>query len=199
MNPYQDPVIRGYVAAFLGKFFSDNRKRVLVFGINPGRFGAGLTGVTFTDPFALQRFCGIRNDLPQVRERSSEFVYQFIKSWGGPRRFYRDFFLTAVSPLGFTRNGVNYNYYDDKRLFSAVKPFIVDTIRSQIGFGVQRAVAIILGTGKNKTMFEELNHEYEFFKTIYALEHPRFIMQYRRRKLSVYLARYREMFSRTLV
>src|SRR5262245_33437917 len=43
MNPYTDREVRGYVRAFLDKFFTDNRERVLVFGINPGRFGAGIT------------------------------------------------------------------------------------------------------------------------------------------------------------
>ena len=198
MNPYQEPIIQGYVASFLNKFFADTRKRVLVFGINPGRFGAGVTGVTFTDPVALARFCGINNDLPKVRERSSEFVYQFVESWGGPKKFYRNFFLTAVSPLGFIRNGINYNYYDDEKLFSTVRPFIVKTIRAQLDFGADRNAVILFGTGKNKKFFDELNHKHKFFKTVYALEHPRFIMQYRRRKLSNYLKKYRKVFSQAL-
>ena len=195
MNPYGEPAVQGYVSGFLEKFFSDTRSRVLVFGINPGRFGAGITGVTFTDPVALARFCGIPNNLPQVRERSSEFMYEFIKRWGGPKKFYRDFFLTAVSPLGFTRKGVNYNYYDDERLFTVVRPFIVSTIQSQIDFGARRDVVILFGTGENQKHFSDLNREFRFFKKIYALEHPRFIMQYRRRKLLDYLQKYHKTFS----
>ena len=120
MNPYGRPDIQRYVESFLRKFFSDNRERVYVFGINPGRFGAGVTGVTFTDPVALERFCGIRNELEKRREVSSEFVYEFIQTWGGVEKFYQDFFLTAVSPLGFTCKGKNYNYYDDQRGFIAL-------------------------------------------------------------------------------
>jgi len=68
MNPYKALGIRNYVESFFRKYFSDNNKRVFVFGINPGRFGAGLTGITFTDPVALAEFCGIQNNLPQNRE-----------------------------------------------------------------------------------------------------------------------------------
>jgi hypothetical protein len=146
MNPYAIPEVRRYVERFLRKFFSDNRERVYVFGINPGRFGAGMTGVTFTDPVALERDCGIRNELAKRRELSSEFVYAFIERWGGAAKFYRRFFLTAVSPLGFTRGGINYNYYDDQRVFATLRPFIVRTLKAQLAVGAKRESAILLGT-----------------------------------------------------
>ena len=198
MNPYATPEIRRYVELFLRKFFSDHRERVFVFGINPGRFGAGVTGVTFTDPVALERFCGIPNQLEKRREVSSEFVYAFIERWGGVEKFYRDFFLTAVSPLGFTRNGTNYNYYDDQRVFDILKPFIVRTLKDQLALGARHDAAILLGKGKNQRMFEELNQEHGFFKRLYALEHPRFIMQYRRKRLLEYLEKYHETFTQAL-
>src|SRR5262247_2000398 len=118
MNPYRDPQVRGYVRAFLDRFYSDNRERTLIVGINPGRFGAGVTGVTFTDPVALQDFCGIENHLPRRRELSSVFIYELISLLGGPARFFGRFFLSAICPLGFTkgRGGVNVNYYDDPGL-----------------------------------------------------------------------------------
>src|SRR3989304_7362344 len=105
MNPYLTSSARGYLESFSDKFYLGSNKRVLVLGINPGRFGAGITGVTFTDPVALETFCGVPNDLPKKRELSSMFIYEFIKLWGGPKKFYRDFFLTAVFPLGFFKYG----------------------------------------------------------------------------------------------
>jgi len=198
MNPYARPDVRHYVESFLRKFCSDNRERVYVFGINPGRFGAGVTGVTFTDPVALERLCGISNELEKRREVSSEFVYEFIQYWGGVEKFYQDFFLTAVSPLGFTRNGTNYNYYDDQRIFTILKPFIIRSLKNQLAFGARRDAAILFGTGKNQRVFTELNQEYRFFSRVYAVEHPRFIMQYRRKRLPDYLKKYKEAFSRAL-
>jgi len=198
MNPYGRSEIRRYVDSFLRKFFSDNRERVFVFGINPGRFGAGVTGVTFTDPVALERFCGIPNELEKRREVSSEFVYALIERWGGVEKFYQNFFLTAVSPLGFTRDGKNYNYYDDPKLFTALKPFIIGTLKGQLALGARRDAAILLGKGRNQQVFAELNQEHGFFRRLYALEHPRFIMQYRRKCLRDYLEKYKEVFSQAL-
>lgn len=198
LNPYRSPRIRDYLRLFLRKFFSDNHKRVLVFGINPGRFGAGITGVTFTDPFALEAFCGVTNDLPKKRELSSVFIYEFIKLWGGPMKYYRDFFLTAVSPLGFVKDGRNFNFYDHPALLRDIKPFLTRSIESQLGFGARREAAIVLGTGKIRQVFEDLNREGDFFKAVHAVEHPRFIMQYRRRKLRDYLEKYSEVFERAL-
>jgi len=195
MNPYSDAHVRGCVRAFLDRYFSDNVKRVLVFGINPGRFGAGITGVTFTDPVALAEKCGVDNDLPRKQELSSVFMYNVIERYGGTREFYRRFFLTAVSPLGFTRNGRNLNYYDDLALARAVTPFITNTIEQQIALGARHDRAIVLGAGKNLQFLQQLNERHGYFQTILPLEHPRWIMQYRRRQLDTYLAKYEEAFA----
>jgi uracil DNA glycosylase superfamily protein len=198
MNPYETPEVREYVERFLKKYFSDNRERVFVLGINPGRFGSGVTGVTFTDPVALEKFCGINNTLEKRREISSEFIYEFIQQWGGPERFYQHFFLTAVSPLGFVRDGINYNYYDDQTILAASRSFIVQTLHSQLLIGARRDVAILLGTGKNQKIFNDLNEYYGFFKKVDTLEHPRFIMQYRRRTLAKYLQKYYQVFTQAI-
>ncbi len=198
IHPYTTPKVREYVKKFYDKFFSDTKDRVFVFGINPGRFGSGVTGVSFTDPIALQEYCGIRNEFEKRRELSSQFVYEFIERWGGARKFYKTFFLTAVSPIGFIRNGVNHNYYADPAFFSSIKPFIIDSIRAQLDFGACRDAVIIFGTGKNRKIFSDINREYGFFKKIYALEHPRFIMQYRRKHLKKYLKKYEQVFAEAI-
>jgi hypothetical protein len=197
MNPYTDARIRRYVHQFLQRYFDDSEPRVLVFGINPGRFGAGITGVTFTDPVALADLCGITNDLPRRRELSSIFVYDVIERFGGVRAFYRRFFLTAVSPLGFTREGRNLNYYDDPSLARAVTPFITRSIERHIALGGRRDHAIVLGKGANMNFISRLSAEHGFFQEIHPLEHPRPIMQYRRRQVEHYLSRYVDVFRET--
>ena len=199
MNPYGEPSVRRCVRAFLDRFYADNKPRVLVFGINPGRFGAGLTGITFTDPVALADECGIANDLARRRELSSIFVYAFINRFGGAESFYRRFFLTAASPLGFTRGGNNYNYYDDPKLARSVTPFMTSAIRRHIALGGREDHAIVFGAGENFRFIKRLNDEHGFFGRVEALDHPRFIMQYRRKKLDEYLERYAEVFSRAAV
>lgn len=196
MNPYADRRARQLVRDFLRRFFADNDERLFVFGINPGRFGAGITGVTFTDPVALTDFCSVPNHLPRRRELSSIFIYDFIERFGGARTFYRSCFLTAVSPLGFTRAGKNVNYYDRADLVAAVTPFIVETMTRQLALGARRDHAIVLGKGQNRRVFETLNREHGWFGDIHALEHPRWIMQYRRKRLDAYAGEYVGLFSR---
>ncbi|HYV97732.1 MAG TPA: uracil-DNA glycosylase family protein [Gemmatimonadaceae bacterium] len=190
MNPYRERAARAYTRAFLDTYFGDNEPRTLIFGINPGRFGAGITGVTFTDPVALADFCGIPNDLPRKRELSSVFIYDMIAHLGGPRAFYRRFFLSAISPLGFTRDGVNLNYYDIPELARRVTPFIVSSIERHIAIGGRTDRAVVLGRGKNLQFFLKLNEQYGFFRAVDGLDHPRFIMQYRRKRVAEYLAAY---------
>lgn len=198
MNPYLEDSVCENVKKFLKKFFNDNNQRIYVFGINPGRFGAGLTGITFTDPVCLKEHCGIKNDLDKRKEVSAEFIYKFINHYGGASKFYKKFFLTGVSPLGFMRDGINYNYYDDKELLDASRPFVVETMHAQLAMGANRDVAIVLGTGKNQKAFSELNEKFKLFKKVHFLEHPRFIMQYRRKRLSEYLGKYMKTFSETI-
>jgi len=192
MNPYRDPVVQGYMRQFLDKYFADYRERTLILGINPGRFGAGVTGVTFTDPVAMADYLHIPNHLARRRELSSVFIYDMIHRYGGPDAFFAKFFLTAISPLGYTRDGLNLNYYDEPALAKAVTPFIVDSLEQQIALGCRRDVAFVLGFGTNRKFIEKLNAEHRFFERIVALEHPRWIMQYRRKKLDFYIDKYLE-------
>ena len=188
--PYRDPTVRAVMEEFYGKFFSDQRQRVFILGINPGRFGAGTTGVPFTDPVSLEAHCGIPNAFQKRRELSAVFIEQLLDRFGGPASFYKSFFITAASPVGFTRGGKNYNYYDDPKLLAAVKPFIVKMLRTQLAFGARRDVALVLGTGKNHDFLRRLNDEYSFFERMEVVEHPRFIMQYRRPHVRRFLDKY---------
>lgn len=194
MNPYEDSAVLGYVRAFLDRYFADDRERLLVLGINPGRFGAGITGVTFTDPVALSDFCGVENRLPRRRELSSIFVYQVIDRLGGPRAFYRKFFLTAVSPLGLVSDGKNLNYYDSPRVERAMTPFVVRSMEEQLALGARRDHAIVLGRSQNARFLERLNADHGWFGEIHAFDHPRPIMQYKRKRVEEYVARYVELF-----
>jgi hypothetical protein len=193
MNPYVEPQVRKYVRTFLHKYFSDNRPRTLILGINPGRFGAGITGVTFADPVALAEECGIPNDMPKKRELSSIFVFSVINHLGGSAEFYRRFFISAICPLGFTRAGVNLNYYDVRSLQTAVTPFIVSSIEKQIAMGCSRDRVVILGRGTNAEFFRQLNAKYEWFDIVHAVDHPRFILQYRRKEVNEYLRIYEQV------
>ncbi|MEQ8425836.1 MAG: DUF4918 family protein, partial [Cyclobacteriaceae bacterium] len=176
------------------KYYSDTHPRTFILGINPGRLGAGLTGIPFTDPVKLENDCGIPNSLSKKRELSADFIYQMIDAFGGKEKFYSKFYFGSVSPLGFTRDDKNLNYYDDPKLQHAVFPFILESLGAQIAFGLNRKVAYCLGEGKNFKFLSKLNTKEKYFDNIIPLAHPRFIMQYKRKKVHLYLDDYLKKF-----
>jgi len=183
MNPYQNMDTFDLCTKFYHQFYNDTNPRKFIFGINPGRLGGGVTGVPFTDPVKLENHCGIINSLPKKTELSADFIYQMIEAYGGAKLFYNHFFISAVCPLGFTKNGINLNYYDDKELQKAADEFIIRSLQEQLKFPVNRDVCFCLGEGKNYEYFSKLNAKHDFVKKIIPLPHPRFIMQYRRKKI----------------
>lgn len=192
MNPFEDAEALKLAAAFYHKFYNDNQPRVLIFGINPGRFGGGVTGVPFTDPIRLKEVCGIDNDLAKKAELSSIFVYEVVKAYGGPEAFYNDFLITALSPLGYTKSGVNLNYYDDKELLKNSEPFVIQCIREQLATMPTYETCFCLGEGTNYKIFSKLNAKHGFFKKIIPLPHPRWVMQYRRKRIDEFVQVYVE-------
>lgn len=189
MNPYPQPAVQDIVQAFYTKFFNDNNRRVFVLGINPGRFGAGVTGISFTTPQNLRRYCDIPNNLPDTPELSSRFIYQVVDAFGGAPAFYSHFFLTSLFPLALTKAAKNYNFYDDRATTEALWPAITETVRTQLDFGYDRRVAVCLGR-KNESYLRRLNDQQGFFDRVVTLDHPRYILQYKTREASLYLEKY---------
>lgn len=190
MIPFSDKQTMAACKAFYKKFYHDNLTRRMIIGINPGRFGGGVTGIPFTDPIRLEKMCGIVNDWPKKQELSSLFVYEMIEAFGGPTAFYKNFYITSVSPLGFTHQGKNLNYYDDRKLQEAIRPFVMDCFQRQFKFGVDRSIAYCLGDGKNFKYLQQLNSEEKLFGKIIPLSHPRFIMQYKLKSKHEYIRKY---------
>ena len=184
MNPYDREDVLDACTRFYEKYFNDNKGRRLILGINPGRFGAGVTGIPFTDPIRLEKVCGIKNNFDKKPELSSDFVYRMINRMGGPEHFYRHFYIGAVSPLGFIKNGKNYNYYDSNELFHRLKKFILKSLVEQVGLGINSRKCFCLGQGKNFEYLQTLNNDLKLFSEIVPLPHPRWVMQYRRKKLN---------------
>lgn len=187
LDPYSNPKVFELCRQFYQKFYSDDNPRTLLLGINPGRFGSGTTGVSFTDPIKLEKYCGIKNDLVKKPELSADFIYTMIEAYGGPQRFYSRFFVSAVSPLGFTFKGKNINYYDVAALEKAITPFIVSSIDQMMNLGMSRKTCYCIGEDKNLKALTRLNEKHQWFAEIIPLPHPRFIMQYRRKKLGEYV------------
>lgn len=200
LNPFEGARVEQEQALsqFYQTFYSDNTPRNLILGINPGRLGAGATGIPFTDTKRLVE-CGIAFDTFSTHEPSSVFVYEAINAFGGAASFYQEFFIGSVCPLGFTvlKNGnwVNFNYYDRTSFTKALAPYLLEQIRAQIELAGKNERILVFGTGKNLKFLSQLNKEFNFTPELIPLEHPRYIMQYKYRDREAYIAKYLEAFS----
>lgn len=190
LDVHKGPETQIACKAFYHKFYNDHNKRHLLIGINPGRFGGGVTGIPFTDPIRLQNDCSIENNFQKKQELSSAFIYDMINAYGGAKKFYHQFYISAVSPLGFTREGKNLNYYDDKILQKRIEPFVIDCMEKQLAFGLQRDICFCIGEGENLKFLKALNEKHQWFKIIKPLSHPRFVMQYKLKTKEVYIRQY---------
>jgi hypothetical protein len=195
MNPFAaSEEVMQVSSAFYRKFYSDHQPRILVLGINPGRLGAGATGIPFTDTKRLEEKCGLKLNA-HLHEPSSAFMYEMMDNFGSIEAFYQEVYINSVCPLGFvihSNNGreINYNYYDSAALSEAAEPFILQTLKQQIAFGVKTARVFCLGTGKNYEFLRRFNAVHHLFDTIIPLEHPRFIMQYKAKDKASYIEKY---------
>lgn len=181
--------------AFYQKYYNDNNKRRLILGSSPARRGTAVTGVPFEDAKHLQKETGILIDKFYINKSSSGFLYDVIEKYGGCSKFYADFYMNFVCPLGIVKtnsngNEINCNYYDSKKLQDFLDFLIVSSIRAQIDFGIDTSVCYCIGSGENYTYLSKINEKYRFFNTIIPLEHPRFIMQYNSKNKDIFLEKY---------
>jgi len=199
LNPFRDhPEVLPIAEAFYRKYYNDTRPRRLIMGINPGRLGAGATGIPFTDTKRLTEVCGLEGPDFHTHEPSSVFIYRLIAAYGGPEEFFGRYYINSVCPLGFVRENakgrwVNYNYYDSPELFEAIRPFALEKLAEQLAWGLEKEVCYSLGK-KNARYLEQLNQQGAFFGRVVPLDHPRYIVQYKSKAMDAYVDRYLKAF-----
>lgn len=198
VNPFngdKKDVVNNIVNAFYGKFYNDTKPRRLILGSSPARRGSSVTGIPFEDAEHLQKETGIFIDEFYINKSSSGFLYDVINEYGGCEKFYSDFYMNFVCPLGIVKtnvkgNKVNCNYYENKSLKEALYPFIIHSIQAQINFGLDTSVCYCIGSGENYKFLSSINQKYKFFNKIVPLEHPRYIMQYNSKNKDIYIKKY---------
>jgi len=181
LNPFTEKAVLRACTWYHKKYCQGDNKRIFLFGINPGRFGAGVTGIPFTDPIQMSEL-GFENDWKQRFELSAIYIDELINAYGSRKLFFQDFYISSVCPLGFVKYGKNINYYDETTLIEDTRKFIIRTIKDQISIGARTDVCFSLGKGKNYKYLVKLNQEKGFFDKVVALPHPRWVMQYKRKE-----------------
>ncbi len=185
--------------AFYKKYYNDNKKRYLILGSSPARKGTAITGIPFEDINHLYKETGIMIENFYINKSSSNFLYDVMEQYGGCEKFYKDFFMSFVCPLGIVNvnskgNEVNANYYENKKLESVLYDFIVDSLKKQITFGIDTSICYCIGSGENFKFLTKINERNKFFDKIVALEHPRFIMQYNSKDKEKFIEKYLNAF-----
>ena len=100
------------IIKFHKKYVEPNSPKIVICGINPGRNGAGLTGIPFIDFESLSKM------IPDIKENdwepSAKFFFSIIQEFG-IEAFYRNFHVTNISWFGFSRinKPKNVNYFDN--------------------------------------------------------------------------------------
>jgi hypothetical protein len=157
--------VRG-MELFYGKYVEPFHPRVVICGINPGRFGSGKVGVPFLDFRALNELVGDTGR--EDTEKSARFFLAVVKHFG-PKRFYSTFYVTNISWLGFTKDGRNINYY---RLPEDIQAVILDRFTYEMGL-VKPTYIIATSLEVAKTLHALENEGKITADTGLRLRHPR--------------------------
>ena len=198
INPYigrNKKQVLQMVQIFYQKYFNDTNKRHLILGSSPARRGSAITGVPFEDASNLQKETGISIASFHISNAASIFLNEVIDGYGGRHKFYHDFYLNFVCPVGICKtsskgNQVNCNYYENKQVEEMVTPLIISALKTQISFGIDTSVCYCIGSGQNYQELSKINKKWRFFQKIVPLEHPRFITQYHPEEKEKYLHKY---------
>ena len=195
INPFvENKETKEVMQKFYYKYYNDFNPRIFILGINPSRHGAGVTGVPFTDTKRLENVCGIKMQSAHTHEISSVFLYDMIEAYGGAKKFYQKFYINSPFPLAIVQQAkdgkhINANYYDSPILFGTVKDFMIESLKKQMSIGLQTKDVFVLGK-KNETFIQKLNKQEHLFSNIHALEHPRYIQQYKSKEKLHYIDKY---------
>ncbi len=168
------------IGTFWRTYYGSAVPRVVLCGINPGRHGAGKTGIPFLDFQSLsQLISGIdRHD----SERSAGFFFQVVRQFG-VEAFFHSFYVTNVASVGFKKKKKNLNYNElpesalevVERNFLQEMKVVQPTHVVSLGEAVQQTVRKLLPAAVDCSM---------------RLPHPSWITTYRTNETNEWAARY---------
>ena len=190
INPYKDKLVNQITKVFYNKYYNDTNKRRLILGSNPARSKSAIIGIPFEDANHITKETGISINKKYKSNTSSNFLEEVITKYGGYKKFYSNYYMNFVFPLGIVKNETNCNYYENKELLNTLYPFIIKWIKNIINIGIDTSICYSIGSGENYKFLLKINKEYHFFKEIIPLEHPRFIMQYNTKNKDYFLQKY---------
>ena len=116
------------ILEFDRKFYATDKPKTVLCGINPGRLGAGKTGIPFID------FKSLAMLIPNIErgdtERSAQFFFEIVSHFGA-QNFYRSFYVTNVSWLGYAKGTKNINF---DKLPLSTKEAVISLFRDEMNY-----------------------------------------------------------------
>ena len=178
---------------FHKKYVEPNSPRVVICGINPGRNGAGLTGIPFID------FESLSNMLPDIQkkdwEQSAKFFFSVIQEFG-IEEFYKNFHVTNISWFGFSRidKPKNVNYFE-KDIFTEIAIYLIDKFVEEMELINPDYIIPLSKTVKYE--LEKLKKQGKIRAEIgTCINHPSWVVTYRRKDLSIWRQKYIDTLSK---
>lgn len=168
------------VDAFWDRYYAQAVPRSVICGLNPGRFGAGKTGIPFLDFQSLSQLMpGVDR---QDSEKSAAFFYKVIQAYGSDA-FFRHFYVTNVASVGFLCDGRNLNYPDlPKAALAIVEANFCEEMKI-----VKPTCLISLGTAVQHTARKLLSLDVD---CTLRLPHPAWVATYRSREMEKWVDEY---------
>ena len=134
------------------KYYHEGFPKIVLCGINPGRKGAGVTGVPFVDMATLAKRLPDANISFSGKgtEKSAQYFNEIVNHKEfGVKKFYKKFYVTNLSWVGFTKDNINYNYYDIKS--KKAKEYIYEAFINEMKV-IKPDVIIPIGAKVKKTL-----------------------------------------------
>ncbi|MCE5361045.1 uracil-DNA glycosylase family protein [Candidatus Igneacidithiobacillus taiwanensis] len=176
---------RSWLEAFWQHYVPDPLPQTVILGLNPGRFGAGQTGIPFVDFRSLSALLPEASLPKQDSEPSATFFHRVVQHIGA-EKFYRMFYVSNVSAVGYLRDGKNCNYPDLPEL---ARPTVARNFAEEMGLLRPKRI-IALGReveASAQALFPDGSVR------ISHLPHPSWIMTYRLREAQSWVRRYAQM------
>ena len=135
------------VRDYYQNFYAMKAQRIVLCGINPGKNGAGKTGIPFIDFKGASLL--LSRELKKDQEISAQFVHSIIQAVGS-KKFHDQVYVTNLSWFGFIKGKKNLNYYD---LPPALIPSFTDSFIMEMEI-VQPKVIIPLSKKVEQSLHE---------------------------------------------
>lgn len=173
------------IIEFHKKYIQPNRPEIVICGVNPGRFGAGLTGIPFIDFDSLSKM------LPRIKyfdsEKSAKFFFSVVQAFG-IEQFYQKFHVTNISWYGFSMidKEKNVNYYN---LPVDVQKHLFEKFVEEMNFINPKIIIPLSKDVQNQLLILKSNEQIKAEITP-NLNHPSWVMTYKRNEVELWKEKY---------